>query len=341
MTHEDTTSAVSLRGVSRRYGAVDAVSGIDLDIAAGEFFALLGPSGSGKTTMLMLVAGFDQPTAGEVTMGGVRMSDVPAHLRNIGVVFQSYALFPHMSVAENVAFPLRVRKLGRAERDERVRAALSLVKLAGREGAFPAQLSGGQQQRVALARALVFGPRVLLMDEPLGALDRLLREEMQRELKAIQSSLGVTVIYVTHDQSEAMAMADRIGVMANGRLQQVAPPLTLYERPANHFVAGFVGECSFLRTVRDGRPVDLVLRPENVEVEPLEDAPQPGRPAGTIAFMTYLGAAWRVGITLADGQPVIATLPSRRVSGRLSVGRAVAIHWAPDTAVALDPEARR
>jgi putative spermidine/putrescine transport system ATP-binding protein len=358
MTAPAAPSAVSLRGVSRRYGAVDAVAGVDLEIGEGEFFALLGPSGSGKTTMLMLIAGFDQPTGGDVLMAGTRMSEVPAHLRNIGVVFQSYALFPHMNVAENVAFPLRVRKLARAEREERVRAALALVKLSGKEGAFPGQLSGGQQQRVALARALVFGPRVLLMDEPLGALDRMLREEMQRELKSIQAALGVTVIYVTHDQSEAMAMADRIGVMAHGRLQQVADPQTLYARPANHFVAGFVGECSILRAevepdgtrlgvagatvpappeLPPGPRVDLVLRPENVALEPGGGAGL----GGTIGFMTYLGATWRIGVALADGQTVLATLPGRAVAGRLAVGGTVQLHWPPDSGVALPPEARR
>ncbi|RLU11955.1 polyamine ABC transporter ATP-binding protein, partial [Pseudomonas prosekii] len=214
-THE--LPAVSFQGVTRRYGNVSAVSDLSLDIARGEFFALLGSSGSGKTTLLMLLAGFDTPTEGQVLMSGKSVSDLPPHRRQIGVVFQNYALFPHLTAAENVAYPLKMRGVGRSERDERVKAALSLVNLTDRWASYPSQLSGGQQQRIALARALVFGPDILLMDEPLGALDRRLRDQMQQELKRIQHELGITVIYVTHDQSEAMAMADRIGIMAGGK----------------------------------------------------------------------------------------------------------------------------
>jgi ABC-type Fe3+/spermidine/putrescine transport system ATPase subunit len=243
------TAALKFSGVNHFYGTNHAVVDLDLTINRGEFFALLGPSGSGKTTLLMLIAGFESPTNGVLELNGRPANNIPVHRRDIGVVFQNYALFPHMSVSENVAYPLRERRVPRAERAERVAAALDLVKLADKADARPLELSGGQQQRVALARAVVFGPSVLLMDEPLGALDRSLREDMQFELKRIHNELGVTVVYVTHDQGEAMAMADRIGVMHEGHLQQVAAPQELFRAPANGFIARFVGE-SALRAPR-------------------------------------------------------------------------------------------
>ena len=228
------------------------VDNLHLDIRQGEFLSLLGPSGSGKTTTLMMLAGFDAPDRGRILMDGADISRLPAYKRDMGVVFQSYALFPHMSVAQNVAFPLNLRKVPAAEARERVREALALARLEGFEERQPGQLSGGQQQRVALARALVYRPRMLLMDEPLGALDKALREHMQLELKAIHKQLGITFIYVTHDQDEAMTMSDRVAVFNEGRIAQIAPPQTLYNRPATRFVANFLGETNLL----EGRVVN-------------------------------------------------------------------------------------
>jgi putative spermidine/putrescine transport system ATP-binding protein len=353
-------AAVSFEGVTRRYGAVTAVSGVNLDVAPGEFFALLGPSGSGKTTLLMLLAGFDQPTEGRVLMSGTSVSDMPPHRRQIGVVFQNYALFPHMTAAENVAYPLKMRGVGRAEREARVNAALGLVNLTDRGSSYSSQLSGGQQQRVALARALVFGPDLLLMDEPLGALDRRLRDQMQLELKRIQGELGITVIYVTHDQSEAMAMADRIGVMARGKLLQVADPETIYAAPSSHFAARFIGECSVLQvtSVDNGKgyeiagarqllpspakePFDIVVRPENVSIHAAPEATSDnsfGIPA-TIRDVTYLGAGWRVALELSDGQSLLASIMrGHDVAGGLTPGKPVIARWAPASIAVLPTE---
>lgn len=353
-------AAVSFQNVTRRYGHVTAVNDVSLDIAPGEFFALLGSSGSGKTTLLMLLAGFDKPTEGRVLMSGKSVSDVPPHRRQIGVVFQNYALFPHLTAAENVAYPLKMRSVGRAERDARVKAALGLVNLMDRGASYPSQLSGGQQQRVALARALVFGPDLLLMDEPLGALDRRLRDQMQQELKRIQGELGITVIYVTHDQSEAMAMANRIGIMAHGRLLQVADPATIYAAPANHFVARFLGDCSILRVgaTDDGRgyeiagvrqplpspataPFDIVVRPENVSVHPALEAASgnsTGVPA-TVRDVTYLGAGWRVTLELPDKQSLLASVVrGDSIAEQLAPGKPVVARWAPGFVAVLPAE---
>ena len=353
--------AVSFQGVTRRYGGVCAVDDVTLDISAGEFFALLGSSGSGKTSLLMLLAGFDKPTEGRVLISGTSVSDVPAHQRRIGVVFQNYALFPHMSAAENVAYPLKMRGIGRSEREARVHTALGLVNLADRWSSYPSQLSGGQQQRVALARALVFSPDLLLMDEPLGALDRRLRDQMQQELKRIQGELGITVIYVTHDQSEAMAMANRVGIMAGGRLLQVADPETIYAAPSNHFVARFLGECSILRvTATDGgrgyeiagvrqslpspaaTPFDIVVRPENVYFRPGPEGESDGAfgiPA-TIRDVTYLGAGWRVTLELPDGQKLLASIMRGDDAARdLAPGKPVVARWAPASVAVLAADA--
>ena len=236
---------VKISHLRKSYGSVLAVKDVTIEASPGEFLALLGPSGSGKTTLLMAVAGFDFPDSGQIEIGGEDVTWAPPHKRDFGMVFQRYTLFPHMSVLDNIAFPLRMRKVGRAMREERARAALKTVRLEGYGDRAPAQLSGGQQQRVALARAIVYNPKVLLMDEPLSALDKKLREEMQVEIKHLQRELGITVIFVTHDQTEALTMADRIAVLNFGELQQVGSPKELYESPASAFVASFIGETNF------------------------------------------------------------------------------------------------
>jgi putative spermidine/putrescine transport system ATP-binding protein len=254
---------VEFVGVSHRYArGTHAVEQLDLRIEDGEFFALLGPSGSGKTTLLMLIAGFLFPTGGELLIGGESVTSISPSRRDIGIVFQDYALFPHMTVWENVAYPLKARRVPRKEQAARVAEALRLVRLQDKADSYPMELSGGQKQRVALARAVVYGPRVLLMDEPLGALDRAMREEMKHELKRLHAELGVTVVYVTHDQGEAMALADRVAVMSEGKLVQVGPPPELYYHPANRFIAEFVGDSSVIEAdwrggnaVVDGVPV--------------------------------------------------------------------------------------
>ena len=238
-------ASIEISRLVKRFGPLTAVDAVDLSIPAGEFFALLGPSGSGKTTILMSIAGFDFPDSGSIHVGGRDVTFLPPQKRELGMVFQRYTLFPHMSVAENVAFPLKMRGVSRADREKRARDALATVRLADLGDRRPAQLSGGQQQRVALARAIVYRPPVLLMDEPLSALDKNLREEMQLEIKHLQRDLGMTIVFVTHDQTEALTMADRVSVLDGGRLQQIGSPRDLYEAPATAFVAGFIGETNF------------------------------------------------------------------------------------------------
>lgn len=261
------SEALRLIGLAKAYGSdlrQLAVRHIDLLVHAGEFMTLLGPSGSGKTTTLMMIAGFEEPSRGEILIRGVPVTNLPPHRRNLSMVFQGYALFPHRTVARNVAFALEMRRRPRAEIADRVRDALAMVRLSGLEDRLPHQLSGGQQQRVALARAIVFEPQVLLMDEPLGALDKNLREQMQIEIKDLQRRLNVTVIYVTHDQQEALTMSDRITVMNDGRIEQIGAPEELYDQPCNRFVAGFLGESNFIdgkvTTVGPGDEVELVTR---------------------------------------------------------------------------------
>lgn len=312
------TQAVSFRGVCRHFGIVRAVDGVDLDIADGEFFAMLGPSGSGKTTCLRLIAGFEQPTAGHIEIYGERAEGVPPYRRNVNTVFQNYALFPHMDVRDNVAFGLRVKGVGRAERNRAAEEALELVELAGYGDRRAGALSGGQRQRVALARALVNKPRVLLLDEPLGALDLKLREQMQEELRRLQRALGMTFVFVTHDQEEALSMADRVAVFANGTIQQVGTPEEIYRRPASRFVADFVGSSNVL-------PAEFVgagpagrwasLRPEDIRLDPA------GREARVTA-RAYHGRVVKLGLEL-DGQALTAlvspaeTLPEPGQTARI------------------------
>ena len=315
-------SDIRLEGVSKLYGAVAAADEVDLSVAQGEFVTILGPSGSGKTTLLSLIAGLNRPTAGRIFIGGRDVTDAPAQQRNIGLVFQSYALFPHMTVLENVLFPLGVRKIGGAVARGQALDALKLVRLDGLQDRRPSQLSGGQQQRVALARAIVFKPDILLLDEPLGALDRKLREELQVELKQLQRTLGVTTILVTHDQEEALSLSDRIMVLDKGRTQQVAAPTEAYLRPANRFVAEFLGIANFVGM--DGGGIGLV-RPERVRMAPA--GVNGGHPARVVEAI-YLGQMVRYHLTLDDGgsaQPVVAALPF--VGRAFAAGDKVAVSW--------------
>ncbi|MEU6413969.1 ABC transporter ATP-binding protein [Microbispora sp. NPDC046933] len=304
--------AVSLRGLRKSFGPVEAVAGIDLDVADGEFFAMLGPSGSGKTTVLRMIAGFESPTAGTVELGGRDVTRLAPFERDVNTVFQDYALFPHMSVLDNVEYGLRVKKVPKAERRERALAALRSVRLEGFEKRRPAQLSGGQRQRVALARALVNRPRVLLLDEPLGALDLKLREEMQVELKAIQREVGITFLFVTHDQEEALTMSDRIAVFNQGGIEQVGTPAEVYERPATAFVASFVGTSNLIsgeaaRAVL-GREGTFSVRPEKLRVVLGEEetGPDEHEAAGVIREVVYAGPATRFVVDLDAGGRLIA-----------------------------------
>ncbi|WP_425827255.1 ABC transporter ATP-binding protein [Streptomyces fractus] len=301
MAIAEESAAVGLRGLRKSFGGVRAVDGIELDVAAGEFFSLLGPSGSGKTTVLRLVAGFETPSDGTVHLAGEDVTRRAPFERDVTTVFQDYALFPHMNVEQNVGYGLKVRDVPRRERAERVRAALASVRLEDFGGRRPGQLSGGQRQRVALARALVVRPRVLLLDEPLGALDLKLREQMQVELKELQREVGITFVLVTHDQAEALALSDRVAVMNAGRIEQVGTPRELYEKPASAFVASFVGTCNTLTGAAAellvGKPGTFGVRPEKIRV--LDPAAEHDRDdhsevRGTVADAVYLGDSTRV-----------------------------------------------
>ena len=332
----DSTAAVQLIGVEKRYGDVVAVAGVDLEVRDGEFFSMLGPSGSGKTTTLRMIAGFEFPTAGRVVLHGTDVTDVPPFDRDVNTVFQDYALFPHMTVGQNVAYGLVVRKVPRAEREARVAEALRMVRLEGYDGRKPGQLSGGQRQRVALARALVNRPRVLLLDEPLGALDLKLREEMQIELKAIQQQVGITFIYVTHDQEEALTMSDRMAVFRDGRIEQLGTPAEVYERPATQFVAGFVGTSNLLtgavaRHVL-GRSGTYTIRPEKIRLAPEDALPAADETAapGTILDVVYLGPDTRYIVELAAGSRLVVTqqnLATTSSEALAQQGKAVRLVW--------------
>ena len=330
----DTTpgaAAVTLSGVRKAYGDVVAVDGVDLEIEAGEFFTLLGPSGSGKTTTLRLIAGFERPEEGRVALGGTDVTDQPPYARDVNTVFQDYALFPHMTVARNIEYGLRVKRVPKEERSKRVEEALAIVQLARMGGRKPAQLSGGQQQRVALARAIVNRPRVLLLDEPLGALDLKLRQGMQIELKRIQQEVGITFVYVTHDQEEALTMSDRIAVFNRGRIEQIGGPVDVYEHPATEFVAGFVGVSNLLE--RDGRR--FTVRPEKIRILEEGEATQAGDEVerGVIREVVYIGSVTRYIVDLAAGGVLTVVRQNLEGFGGDAVenrGLPVQLAWRPE-----------
>jgi putative spermidine/putrescine transport system ATP-binding protein len=313
---EQQEPAIRLSGVRKSFGEVQAVRGLDLDIADGEFFAMLGPSGSGKTTVLRMIAGFELPDEGRILLGGRDVTTTPPFDRDVNTVFQDYALFPHMSVAQNVAYGLRVKGVGRAERTQRASEALAQVRLDGYADRRPAQLSGGQRQRVALARALVNRPKVLLLDEPLGALDLKLRQQMQVELKAIQRDVGITFIFVTHDQEEALTMSDRIAVFNDGVVEQVGTSTEVYEQPASPFVAGFVGTTNLIQgpaaTRLFGASGIWSIRPERVHVAEPGQAPSAGEQGadGIVREVVYLGSAVRLVVDIGSGATLVATQPT-------------------------------
>jgi len=364
MGQQDGGSAhVSFRKVQKTYdGEHLIVRDLNLDIQRGEFLTLLGPSGSGKTTCLMMLAGFETPTAGEIRLGERVINKLPPHKRNIGMVFQNYALFPHMTVAENLRFPLAVRKLPAAEIDAKVKNALAMVRLEKFAGRYPQQLSGGQQQRIALARALVFGPELVLMDEPLGALDKQLREHMQLEIKHIHENLGITVVFVTHDQGEALTMSDRIAVFNHGVIQQIDSAEALYEHPVNSFVASFIGENNALHgtveQIADGRcsvRLDCGARIEAaarnvtgvgartmVSVRPerafLADGEGGGnRFSAGVKEIIYLGDHVRIRLDLVGGHDFTVKMPISHLDRQLRSGDQVVVAMAPEHVCALDP----
>ncbi len=355
---------VQFSGVEKTYdGETNVIKNLDLDIHHGEFLTLLGPSGSGKTTTLLMLAGFEEPTAGAITLAGKSLHKVPPYARNMGIVFQNYALFPHMTVEENVAFPLVQRKLGKAKITEKVGHALEMVKLEQFGRRRPRQLSGGQQQRVALARALVFEPQVVLMDEPLGALDKKLREHMQLEIKHIHENLGLTVVYVTHDQQEALTMSDRVAVFDDGTIQQVDAPDRLYEHPINSFVADFIGENNTLAgTVAElgedtcavildsgervsARPVNvggvgertlLSIRPERVAIRP-NGSDYTNRFPAEVMELIYLGDQTRIRVRLADNDDFMLKAPTGGQATALRAGDVIDVGWEARFCRALDP----
>ncbi len=344
-------------------GETLVVKDLNLEMPKGEFLTMLGPSGSGKTTCLMMLAGFETATHGDIRIGGVSINNIPPHKRGIGMVFQNYALFPHMTVAENLAFPLEVRKLGKSEREEKVKRALDMVQMGSFGGRRPAQLSGGQQQRIALARALVFEPELVLMDEPLGALDKQLREHMQFEITRLAHELGITTVYVTHDQTEALTMSDRVAVFDDGRIQQLAPPDELYEAPENSFVAQFIGENNTLvGTVKelsndtclielddgeliDAQPVNVSkvgdrtrvsIRPERVEINKERLSPDAHTLKAEVLEFIYMGDIFRTRLRVAGHDDFVIKTRNAPDQVRLTPGEHIEIGWMPQDCRALD-----
>ncbi len=354
---------VKFADVQKSYdGETLVVKSLNMDIARGEFLTMLGPSGSGKTTTLLMLAGFEVPTHGRILLDGRPIDNMPPHKRDIGMVFQNYALFPHMTVEENLAFPLQVRRVGKAEIEARVKRALDMVQLGIYGKRRPAQLSGGQQQRVALARALVFDPKLVLMDEPLGALDKQLREQMQLEIKHIHQSVGVTVVYVTHDQSEALTMSDRIAVFNDGVIQQLARPADLYERPENAFVAQFIGENNRLRgkvtamngttcqveipgagpiralavnVAGVGQETTLSLRPERVKINPAAGS-LPNQFDAEVRELIYLGDHVRTRVAVCGHEDFVVKLPNAEGSVEFAPGAKITVGWKIEDCRALD-----
>ncbi len=331
---EGSDPAVRLKAIRKSYGHVLAADGIDLEVAEGEFFTMLGPSGSGKTTLLRVIAGFERPDSGTVELGGTDVTRQPPYARDVNTVFQDYALFPHMSVVENVEYGLKIRKVPKPQRRARAERVLDMVRLSDLGARKPLQLSGGQRQRVALARAIVNEPEVLLLDEPLGALDLKLRQEMQTELKRIQREVGITFIYVTHDQEEALTMSDRIAVMSSGQIEQIGTPVDVYERPATEFVAGFIGVSNLID--REGHR--LTVRPEKVHLL-LEDTDAPPAGAhvesGVIDEVVYLGVVTRYRVSLDGGGQLVAVrqnLATAAAEALEARGRRVRVAWHPDQA---------
>jgi putative spermidine/putrescine transport system ATP-binding protein len=360
------STIVHFENISKTYdGRSRVVKDLNLKIERGEFFTFLGPSGSGKTTSLMMLAGFEAPTAGEIYLDGRGLSALPPYRRDIGMVFQNYALFPHMTVGENVAFPLRIRKVSKSDIARRVADALDMVQLPSLGGRRPNELSGGQQQRVALARALVFAPKLILLDEPLGALDRQLREDMQIELRSLHARLGLTLMYVTHDQGEALTMSSRIAVFRNGVVEQVATPVELYQRSRNAFVARFVGDNNLVAGVitdrHDGRckvevpgvgsisctvgesvgnftDVVFSIRPENIRISrPLGTADENAMGA-TLVEHVFLGEQQKLTFRLADGQTISVKAPVDPENNAYVVGDRLKLYWRPDNCMAFAPE---
>ena len=336
-TEPEPTVDIGLVSIRKAYGDVVAVDGIDLEVLRGEFFTMLGPSGSGKTTTLRLIAGFERPDSGRIMLAGEDVAGRAPYERDVNTVFQDYALFPHMTVGENVAYGLKVKGVARAERRDRVAQALGTVRLEGYDGRKPVQLSGGQRQRVALARAIVNHPRVLLLDEPLGALDLKLRQEMQIELKRIQQEVGITFVYVTHDQEEALTMSDRIAVFSAGKIEQIGTPVEVYEHPASEFVAGFVGVSNLLE--RGGRR--FTVRPEKIRVlgEGVEAAPGDETEEGTVTAVVYVGSVTRTIVDLDQGGTL--TVVSQNVDGFASrpadeQGRRAVLAWRPENTFTID-----
>lgn len=355
-------ATVEISGVTKKYGTVSAVSETNLTIPEGSFFSLLGPSGSGKTTLLRLVAGFLRPNSGTIKIGNTVVNDVPPHKRNIGMVFQQYALFPHRTVLDNVAFGLEMRGCEKSERLERARQALEMVRMAGREGAFPRELSGGQQQRVAIARSVAVRPAVWLLDEPLSALDRKLRIEMQSELRSLQRHLGVTAIYVTHDQEEALAMSDAIAIFRDGQIAQQGSARDLYEKPANTFVADFLGSANLIDGIfkptpsgtyveiegmqfpatsreglKPGQEVRLAIRPERIDlVDPQRDKGDDSLPV-VIDRIIYLGSDSRLILSTNSGLTIVARVTSgSQLNNKLSEGTIVNVAWKAEDATIVE-----